>query len=504
MSNEYEFIIIGTGAGGGTIARQLAEAGRKILILERGDFLPQERENWDPKSVFIDGRYVSQDTWYDRHGKAFAPNASYYVGGATKRYGAALFRLRPSDFRLRVSADGISPAWPVSYDDMEPFYSRAEQLYQVHGNHGEDPTEGWWSQQYPYPAVSHSPHIQRISDDLAAAGYHPFHAPSAVLLNESGPGKELPCVRCNTCDGHPCQLHAKADAEVIGIRPVLGLPNVTLVTNAEVVQLGTNITGQRVTRVDVQYAIEDGGTDSFTADTVILAAGAANTAKILLASGIANSSGMVGANFMMHNSRAVLAIDRERNTTVFQKTLAFHDFIDTLGSIQMVGKSCAEAMRGEDALAKLAPGKTLAWVASHAVDFWLTTEDFPATYNRVSLTSGGDIRLSYARNNDRAADGLYRELRTIMNHTGIAAHHVMDRNVFAGMRVPLAGVAHQAGTARMGDDPATSVVDANCKSHDLGNLYIADTSVFPSIGAVNPALTAMANALRVGSHLLEG
>jgi choline dehydrogenase-like flavoprotein len=492
---KYDVIIIGTGAGGGTLASALAKTGKQILLLERGGFLPRERENWSPEQVFQKGRYISPDTWHDRHDRPFQPQSHYFVGGATKMYGAALFRLRPQDFGEMPHSDGVSPAWPITYDDMEPWYSQAEQMYQVHGNHGEDPTEGHWSAQYPHPPVAHSRRISEIADDLTSAGYHPFHAPSGVLLDENRPEVSA-CIKCNTCDGFPCMMHAKADAEVIAVRPILDMPNVTLMTNAEVIALSAP--GKRV---DSVLARVNGELRFFDGDIVVLSAGAANSAKILLASGIANSSDQVGRNYMAHNSRAVIAVDRKPNPTLFQKTLALHDWYDTLGSIQMVGKSGAAAMRGENRLAQLCPGWSLAKIASHAVDFWLTTEDLPIPDNRVTLTPGGDIRLAYAETNHEEARSLYGELRVILNHIGVAAHHVLDRNAFAGMAIPLAGVAHQAGTCKMGEDPGTSVVDPMCKAHDLDNLYVVDASFMPSIGAVNPALTIMANALRVGDHL---
>jgi choline dehydrogenase-like flavoprotein len=488
--SDYEFIIIGSGAGGGTIANTLARAGRKILILERGDFLPAEPANWSPEAVFENGRYVSKDTWYDKTGKAFQPQSHYFVGGATKLYGAALFRLRPHDFGVLSHSSGISPAWPLTYNDMEPWYSAAEQMYQVHGQHGNDPTEGPWSAQYPHPPVAHAPRISQLSRELTSAGYHPFAAPAGVLLQQGGP-----CIRCNTCDGFPCQVAAKADAETIAVKPILDLPNVTLITNAEVVQLVNDKFTRRIYGV---HARVNDKIVSYTADTVILSAGAANTAKILLASGLANSSDQVGRNFLMHNSRAVMAIDREPNATVFQKTLAVHDFYDTLGSIQMVGKSCAAAMKGESKLAELMPGWSLAKIAAHSIDFWLTTEDIPLPGNRVTLTYGGDVRLSYTETDQFEADGLYRALRTMLNNA------MPGHRLFTGKSIGLAGVAHQAGTARMGEDPSASVLDVNCKAYDLENLYVVDASFMPSIGAVNPALTIIANALRVGAHLLEG
>ena len=248
MPERYDVIIIGTGAGGGTLAHSLAPSGKKILLLERGNFLPREMTNWDPEPVFVDGKYISADTWYDADGNAFQPQVHYFVGGATKMYGAALYRLRPQDFGDLPHVDGVSPAWPLSYDDFEPWYTEAEWLYQVHGDHGEDPTEGHWSKQYPWPAVSHEPRIQQLFDDLQSGGYHPFHAPCGILLDEADPARST-CIRCTWCDGYPCLVHAKSDAEVIAVRPVLDLPNVTLLVDAEVTRIQTDATGATVTGV---------------------------------------------------------------------------------------------------------------------------------------------------------------------------------------------------------------------------------------------------------------
>ncbi len=513
MAEHYDVIIVGSGAGGGTLAHTLAPSGKRILLLERGDFLPRETDNWQPGPVFVDGKYISPDTWYDADGKPFQPQVHYFVGGATKMYGAALYRLRPGDFGELAHADGASPAWPLSYDDFEPWYTKAEWLYQVHGVHGEDPTEGHYSRQYPWPAVSHEPRVQQISDSLSAGGYHPFHAPCGILLDEANrPASQ--CIRCAWCDGYPCLVHAKADADVIAVRPLLDQPHVTLLVNAEVQRLRTDPAGRTVTGVEVS---RDGTQEVYTGDIVAVAAGAANTARILLRSasdehpaGLANGSDQVGRNYMYHNSKAVVALDKERNDTVFQKTLALNDFYFAgngrawpLGNIQMLGKSNAMAMKGEEPkLTKLAPRLSLEEVAKHAVDFWLTTEDVPKPGNRVTVDRDGRVHLAYAATNNAEADGLYHELRKILNHVGMAAHHVLDKNFYMSMDVPVAGVAHQAGTCRFGAGPATSVLDVNCKAHELDNLYVVDTSIFPSIGAVNPALTAMANAIRVGEHLL--
>jgi choline dehydrogenase-like flavoprotein len=512
--DSYDIIIIGTGAGGGTLARRLAPSGKRILLLERGDWLPREPQNWSAADVFVDNRYVSKDTWYDDRGKPFQPQIHYFVGGATKLYGAALYRLRKEDFGELRHHDGISPAWPIEYEELEPYYTDAEHLYEVHGARGEDPTEPPASAPYPYPAVTHEPRIQQLSDDLAAAGYHPFHAPCGIRLNEANMPYSA-CIRSATCDGFPCLLHAKSDAEVLGVRPALEHPNVTLLTNAKAVKLETDEGGTAVTEVVLERY---GESERFAADVVVLACGAANTAKLLLQSandrhpnGLANGSDQVGRNYMFHDSVAVLALSREENPTVFQKTLGLNDFYFgaddfeyPLGNIQMVGKSQAEMFRGEKPLAtKLAPEWTLDRIARHAIDFWLSTEDLPKPENRVTLAGDGNVRLSYSETNATAKKRLYEQLKSMLPKLDMNPGHLIHRFAYMKNDIPIAGVAHQAGTCRFGTDPADSVLDRDCKAHELDNLYVVDTSIFPSIGAVNPALTAMANSLRVGDHLLE-
>jgi choline dehydrogenase-like flavoprotein len=516
MAEDFDVIIVGTGAGGGTLAHTLAPSGKRILLLDRGTFLTRENENWEPGPVFVDGRYISPDTWYDGDGTPFQPQVHYFVGGASKMYGAALYRLRPQDFGEIQHADGISPRWPLSYDEFEPWYTKAEWLYQVHGAHGADPTEGPASRDYPWPPVSDEPRIQQISDALLSGGYHPFPAPCGILLNEADRPAST-CIRCATCDGYPCLVHAKADAEIIAVRPLLDLPNVTLLTGAEVVRLETDPSGRTVTGVVVDRG-GDGKEETYAGSIVVLAAGAANTAKILLRSasdacpnGLANGSDQVGRNYMYHVSKAVSAFGEEPNETVFQKTLAINDFYLAgdgreypLGNIQMLGKSNAGAMKGEEPhLTRLVPHWSLDEAARHAVDFWLTTEDLPLPDNRVTVDRDGNVHLSCTETNQSEAAGLYEEFRKILNHVGLAKHHVLHKNFYMSMNIPIAACAHQAGTCRFGTDPSTSVLDVNCKAHEVDNLYIADTSIFPSIGAVNPALTAIANAIRVGEHITE-
>jgi choline dehydrogenase-like flavoprotein len=513
VSESYDLIIIGSGAGGGTLAVELAPFGKRILILERGGWLPREKQNWDAEDVFVENRYVSKDIWYTKDGKPFQPGVYYHVGGATKMYGAQLYRLRERDFGELRHQDGLSPAWPISYADLEPYYTRAENLYQVHGNRGEDPLDPPASAPYPHPAVSHEPRIQQLSDDLARAGYRPFHAPCGIMLTENNMPFST-CVRCAECDGFPCLVHAKSDAEVIAVRPALTFPNVTLVTNARATRLKTNAAGTAVTEVEVE---RDGAVESYRGQIVVVSCGASNSARLLLASasdkhprGLANGSDQVGRNYMCHNNQVVMAVSKEPNPTRYQKTLGVNDFYFKgpstdypLGNISMVGKSQAPMFRGEKHIAKLAPLWSLEMLAKHGVDFWLCTEDLPRPENRVTLEPDGSIRLSYTKTNEVPTKQLADLLKSMLGHLGMHPEHLVPRNLYLKNEMEIGAVAHQAGTVRFGTDPKTSVLDVNCKAHELDNLYVVDTSFFPSIGAVNPGLTAMANALRVGDHLRQ-
>jgi choline dehydrogenase-like flavoprotein len=509
----FDVVIIGSGAGGGTLARHLAPSGLKILVLERGDWLPQEPQNWDAEEVFQKGRYISKDVWHDKHGKPFQPGSHYFVGGATKMYGAAHFRLRQQDFEQLHHFDGISPAWPLRYSDFEPYYQRAEEMFHVHGQRGEDPTEPPCSGPYPHPPVAHEPRIQKLVDDLHAAGLHPFHAPSGVMLDEANMAFSR-CRKCNCCDGFPCLVHAKSDADVLGMRPALAAPNVSLLTRAHVRRLRTDASGQSVQAVELE---RDGEAMTVRADVVVVSCGAANSARLLLMSandkhprGLANGSDQVGRNYMFHNSKAMVALAHEPNTTVFQKTISINDwylgdadFDYPMGNIQMTGKTNGTIMKGYAPLETfLMPGWSMDKIAEHALDFWISSEDLPDPNNRVSVDGEGQIHLAYTPNNQTAAQRLYGRLTGMLDQLYLK-NHLVERQFYIKSEMSIAAVGHQAGTCRFGDDPATSVLDLNCKAHELDNLYVVDTSFMPTIGAVNPSLTAIANALRLGDHLRE-
>ena len=509
MTN-YDVIIIGSGAGGGTLAYHLAPSGKKILLLERGDYVPREKDNWSSRAVNVEAKYHTREVWRDKEGKPLHPHTNYYVGGNTKFFGAALFRLRKEDFGEIRHHGGISPAWPISYDELEPYYTQAEHLYQVHGERGVDPTEPWASAPYRFPAVQHEPRIQRLHDDLSANGLRPFHVPLGIMLDESDSQKSR-CIRCDTCDGFPCLIHAKSDAQVICVDAALTHPNVTLVTNARVTRLLTSPSGREVTGVAVE---RHGKEEVFSGDIVVSSCGAINSAALLLRSandrhpdGLANGSGAVGRHYMGHVNSVLLALSKTPNATVFQKTLGVNDFYFgdgefgyPMGHISFVGKLDAIALSA--GAPAIVPGMTLDLMAKHSLDFWLTSEDLPDPNNRVTLDRDGNVVLSYTPNNDEGHKRLIKKLEGLLQHLDMHSH-LIPRNLFVGNRIPLAGVAHQNGTVRFGHDPKTSALDANCKAHEVDNLYVVDGSFFPSSGAVNPALTIMANALRVGDRILE-
>jgi len=517
MEKHFDVIIVGTGAGGGTLAYRLAQSGKRILVLERGPFMPREKENWDVKTVFNSNRYHNDEVWYDRDGKELHPGMSYFVGGNTKVYGAALFRLRERDFEEYTHKDGISPAWPLKYKDFEPYYTQAEALYQVHGQQGEDPTEPPRSQDYFYPAVSHEPRVQEITAALKSRGLHPYHTPVGIRLNEAQRYLSE-CIRCNTCDGFPCLVQAKSDAEISTVRPIMGQAQVTLLTEAKVVKLYTGASGREITAIDVELA---GETQQFSADIVAIACGAVNSSVLLLRSandqhphGLANSSGLVGRNFMKHVLGSVIGVSNEPNPTAFQKTLSINDFYwgeegydYPLGQIQTLGKVSTAMLEGNAAeYAPLTPEQ----VATHSIDWWLTVEDLPDPNNQIRV-AGDRIILDYTENNSEPYDRLEQRwieiLKSIACAEQVHSHSSYfikggTKTYFTG-KLPLDGVGHQVGTCKFGEDPKTSVLDLNCKAHDLDNLYVVDGSFFCSSGAVNPTLTIIANALRVGDHLIS-
>jgi len=516
LSDHFDLIIVGSGAGGATLAQRLAPTGKKILILERGEHLPREAENWDPQTVFIDHKYRTKEQWYDRRGKPFTPNTHYWVGGNTTFYGAALMRLRESDFDEVQHAGGVSPAWPIKLADLAPYYDEAERLWRVHGARGVDPTETGGEPPYAYPAVTDDPGIARLRTHLQSQGWKPFSLPLGVELDEAHPVSSA-CIRCKTCGGYPCLVRAKSDARTLAIEPLLNEPNVTLLTGRKVKSLETDASGRTITAVVCETPH---GEERWSADVVVLAAGAVNTACILLGSanaahpnGIANGSDQVGRNYAFHTLTAMVSLTAAPVDSVFPKTLAVNDFYHRdpnggfdfpMGHIQLLEYMSGKTLEGQVSAflpPALVPDVFTNAVAHRLLSFLCISEDLPLPDNRVRLLPDGRISLEYEHNNLEGHERLVKTLHAALAGFVDHAHPISQHRLELDSLLPLYGTAHQVGTTRFGTDPATSVLDTNCKAHEVDNLYVVDSSFFVSSAAVNPTLTIVANALRVGDHL---
>jgi choline dehydrogenase-like flavoprotein len=499
VNHHYDIIIIGTGAGGGTIAHALAETSARVLIVERGDFVPQEDQNWDPEAVWKNLRYRAREQWLDKHGREFTPYTHYSVGGNTKFWGSVLYRLRRDDFEAVEHVDGLSPAWPIDYDTLAPYYDRAERLYHVRGTDGQDPTEPARSP-YPYEAVPHAPEMAAIVEKLREQGLHPSPLPLGLLRI----GEDDGCILCNTCNSFACKRLAKSEADVCCVRPALARSNVTLWTNAAAERLLTNPSGCRIEAVDVR---RNGEVIRIHAPLVIVSCGAVNSAALLLRSasdkhpaGLANSSGLVGTRYMAHLATMMQGFHPlKRNSTVFQKTVAINDFYlrgpttnYPLGQIQSQGRT--HGVMAQTVVPWIPLWAYEAWV-SRGVDWLVMSEDLPATSNRVTIAADGRIRLHYTPNNLTAHKRLVGETKRILRRLGywlVVTHSHGNTNT-----------THQCGTLCFGTDPRSSVLDSFCRTHDVDNLFVVDASFFPSSAAVNPGLTIAAQALRVADHIRD-
>ncbi len=486
----YDVIIIGTGAGGGTLAYKLASTGKKILVLEQGEFLEKESSELVDVEVFKKENFYAPEQWYEEEGDSFYPQTSYSVGGNTKIYSGVLQRMRERDFEKVQHQDGISPEWEIKYQDFEPYYTEAEKLYRVHGSWGDDLTEPLRSEGFPFSVVDSESQVEDICTRISKQGLHPAYLPIGV--GDQG----------------------RTDSEDTGISPTIKAnDNVTLKTSAKVVCLHTNPSGKEVKGVEVEI-----GNRSylFMGDIVVLSCGAINSAALLLRSanekhpqGLANSSDLVGRNLMKQLMTVVVQITNTPNSGLFQRTRYINDFYwgdenfaYPMGHIQNSGGILQDVIFSESppilsVAAKLMPGFGLKQLAKRSIGWWLQTEDLPSPKNRIRV-EGSKLYVDYTANNTEAHDRLiYRWIDVLKAIDG------NKQSIYPRGEAPIQVVAHQSGTCRFGEDASTSVLDINCRTHDLDNLYVVDSSFFPSISATSPGLTVIANALRVGEHLID-
>ena len=501
---DCDVAIIGTGPGGATLAYALRNYGVRVLLIERGDFLPREPENWDKVEAISRERYSPKLEWLDHKDRSFRAPVRYSVGGQTKVYGACMLRMRSSDFEAVQHEDGISPEWPFKYKDLEPYYSAAEQIYRVHGKTGEDPTEPPRSTPFPFPEIEHESYVADLSGRLKQQGLHPFHLPMGVDLHPGGK-----CIRCDTCVGFPCQVQAKSDAEICCVRPALKSPNVELWTRAVASRLITDQSGKTIDGLEVR---KDDELWMVRASIFVSSCNAVDSVKLFLRSsnslhtdGLANSSRLLGRNYMQHNNTTIFALDpRRRHETIFQKTLAINDFYSgdkdwpfPMGNIQLSGNAHVEHLfHKQRFLSKWARPRSFFQEMTHrGIGWFLITEDLPDPRSRVALTSNGTVKIYRGRNNLGSHRKLISRARLMLRRAGypITFRHTSK----------IGQTGHYCGTMRAGNNPEKSVLTPFCRTHDINNLYVVDGSFFPSAPAVNPVLTIAANSLRVADHLVR-
>jgi choline dehydrogenase-like flavoprotein len=515
MSRHYDAIIVGSGFGGSTVALKLAATGLKVLVLERGRWVDRDDSAWDPSAILIDRKYESQTPYEvdERWGrKRVYPDDA--VGGKSVFYGAASLRLRREDFR---AADRFPAAqlgelppmdWPFGYETLAPYYDEAERLLGVAGVAGEDPTEPPRGGGYVTAPPPYGTSARRIAEAGRALGFQPFPIPLAI--NFVGNGARPTCIRCTTCDLFPCKICAKNDLAV------------TLLPEAQ--RLGAEIRDRTIaTRLVIQNGrvtgveclnIASGERSTVYGQLVVVSCGAIASAALLLASGLGHagpSGHLVGRNLMRHCAGIAIAIfpfetNPERQ---FHKQVAFMDFyfgregaepLGPWGMIQALQVPPPEYVR--QASPYPPPTGTIgAWTTKFQAFLLCIAEDIPQLANRVELDASvtdpygmpvARIFHQYTRRDRRARKQLWREAGRVLRKAGALLR----------LRMPIHTYSHALGTCRMGNDPASSVLDEACGFRGVPNLFVVDSSVFPSSAGVNPSLTIAANGLRVGEHLV--
>jgi choline dehydrogenase-like flavoprotein len=491
MSKTPDIVIIGSGMGGACMAYALAPSGANIVILEQGHQLPAHPNNRDARAIFQRGYFRTDELWYDKAGNSFGPGNYYYHGGNTKFYGAVLMRYRAEDFDGVQHLEGTAPAWPFRYEELEPWYQNAEDLFRVRGELGDDPTEPPHSGSYKFPAVPDEPAIAELRARFKKVGLHPASLPLGVDIDRWLSVGKTPW------DAFPDARSGKMDAETCALTPALAHDNVRLESGAEVLRLLLGADGRSIAEVEYR---QKGELKRMKAKTFVLAAGAVRSTKILLSSsdeGLANRSGAVGRHFMNHNLTALLAYDKKfDNESVYQKTFSANDFYlddgakgPPLGHVQLFGRVTAPVMKAN---VKWAPEWMLNLWVKHSADILLMSEDLPNPESRIRL-DGDRLVLNWQRSNLKAHDLLRKKMTERLKAAGfqMTLWRPFDRNT----------TSHQCGTIRIGADPATAPLNPFGRAFDHPNLFITDASSLVTSAAVNPSLTIAAMALRTAAHI---
>lgn len=476
----FDAIVIGSGLGGSCLAYRLASSGRRVLVVERGDFL-RSGPVIPGQPV---GKYLRE---FVREGEPLA-----FVGGATKFFGAALYRLRESDFQETRLEAGLSPGWPISYSDLEPYYAEAERLFRVHGATGQqDPSDPPRSSPFPHAPIPHDPIIARMVSALERSGTAVAPIPLGLDYGEGGR-----CRLCGTCDGHHCQIDAKMDAEVAALRPALATGHVTLLTHATCQRILTNPAGTAVEGVEITV---DGKARTYLSDTVSVNCGVPDTAVLLRRSrnpahpdGLGNDHGMLGRYMGGHYTGVIFPVVSWRPIgSRHTKTVAINQFYEAsaewpfpTGVIQIAGQMPI----WNSANPILRPA--LRAFASRSLTCFYMTEAPPTFDAGVSFDGDTVARTVTPPLNQKTFLRLRRLATEAFRKAGYVVVPRSRRYLW-----------HPVGTARMGDDPTTSVTDSYGMVHGIAGLYVADASTLRSAGAVNTALTIAALALRTGDAI---
>ena len=495
--NHYDVILIGSGAGGGTLAASLADAGHTVLLLERGGVMPQADQNVAEVSLFRKQRYHPEEKWFGTDGDPFSPQMVHAIGGNTKIWGGVLERMREQEFLGLPLQEGPSPDWELRYDDLAPWYDQAETLYHVHGVAGADPTAPARESAYPAAPRPVEPFLVELRAALERQGLHPYDLPLSWSDSAVDP---------------------TGDAELFGVDPVRTCSGVTVKEHARVMQLHVNPSGQEARGVEAEI---DNQRWLFRGHQVVLAAGAIGTPEILLRSatdhharGLANGSDQVGRNLMKPQLTSILQLAAATNSGRYGRGHGLTDFywgdknVDfPLGSIQSGGGVLQDALFAESPpvlslVTRLLPDFGLEQLAARSITWWAMSAVRPDPHNRVALR-GNLLQIHYTANNREAHDRLVYRWIDCLKAVEADPLTLVAKAAPTHPRgeAPLPVIGGACGTCRMGSDPATSVVDLEGRSHEVGNLWIVDASVLPFCPSVGVGLTVIANALRIGAAL---